>query len=197
MKNAKFIIVPASLISLLYRNYSCFKNRTHTFTVLYYAFMAIELLTDERITELLDMQKRVINEGARTIRKDGCHRINYLAQSEDGEIVFHVYTRQNVEVENDFSCGIYYVNQSGETATLIRYNGSHHKHTNKLEDEEIGYTAHIHRATERYIDRKKIEGFATPTDQYTTLKGALFCMIKDCKITGLSSEPDNPELFTS
>ena len=158
--------------------------------------MALETLTEERITELLIMPKKILNEGARTVEKDGSKRLNYLARSEDDEIAFHIYTRQNMAVGNDFSCGIYYVNSAGENVTLIRYNGSHHKHTNKIEEEEIGYACHIHRATTRYIDSRKIEGFATRTDEYTTLEGALSCMIRDCNIKGISAQRESPLLFS-
>jgi len=42
---------------------------------------------------------------------------------------------------------------------------------------------------------KKVEGYATATDRYKTLEGALYCMIEDCNIEGISSRSDQDSLF--
>jgi hypothetical protein len=69
-------------------------------------------------------------------------------------------------------------------------------HPNHLENEKLGYTCHIHKATERYIlANRKPEGFAVKTKQYYTLKGAIHCLVHDCNITGLQTEQDLPKLF--
>lgn len=78
----------------------------------------------------------------------------------------------------------------------MRYNGASHNHPNKLEKEQLGYVAHIHSASRRYLDETgKADGYAEATDRFQTLEGALSCIIKDCKITGLSANSDQPSLF--
>lgn len=99
-------------------------------------------------------------------------------------------------MEDDFSCGLSWVASNGETLTLCRYNGSSHDHPNHLENERTGYNCHIHKTTERYIKaNRKPEGFATATEKYYSLKGALHCLTHDCNISGLQTEQDMPKLF--
>lgn len=65
-----------------------------------------------------------------------------------------------------------------------------------METESLGYNCHIHQATEKYIRaNKKPDGFAVVTKEYKTLKGAFSCLVRDCNIRGLSTEPDLPSLF--
>ena len=94
-------------------------------------------------------------------------------------------------MEDDFSCGISWISKTGEVLTLKRYNGSSHNHPNHLEKEKLGYVCHIHIATEKYIKaNKKAEGFAKKTDRFTTVQGALHCLVTDCKVSGLKTEGD-------
>ena len=76
-----------------------------------------------------------------------------------------------------------------------------HNHQNQLEKEKLGYTCHIHIATEKYIKaNKKPEGFAEKTDKYNSLNGAFHCMVKDCNITGINTtanDSDHLNLFDS
>jgi hypothetical protein len=79
---------------------------------------------------------------------------------------------------------------------LLRYNGPSHSHPNKLEKEDLDHVCHIHRATERYIRANlKAEGFAEKTRSYGAVKGALHELVKDCRIEGLITEADEPDLF--
>lgn len=99
-------------------------------------------------------------------------------------------------MESGFSCGLSWVTPGGETLTLLRYNGGAHQHVNKMEAEQLERVCHIHRATERYIKAgKKAEGFAEATTKFSTLKGALHCLVIDANIKGISTEPDMPVLF--
>jgi len=95
-------------------------------------------------------------------------------------------------MEDDFSCGISWLAPNGETLTLKRYNGPNHDHLNHLEKVRLGYTSHIHMATEKYIKaNRKAEGFAIATNRYLTVEGALHCLVTDCKISGISITPHN------
>ncbi len=157
--------------------------------------MAFESLTDDKIADLLNCPKHLTNPQARSKNKKGHIQVNYKAVALDNSgHEFEVYKRQNLRegMEDDFSCGISWVAPNGETLTLKRYNGANHNHCNQLEKQQLGYTCHIHIATEKYIKAsRKAEGFAMATDKYTTLEGAIHCLVTDCKISGISTIPDN------
>lgn len=157
--------------------------------------MAFESLTDDKIAYLLNCPKRLTNPQARSKNKEGHEQINYKVTSMDGSgHEFEIYKRQNLreEMEDDFSCGISWIAPNGETLTLKRYNGPNHDHPNQLEKVRLGYTCHIHIATEKYIKaNRKAEGFAEATKRYKTVDGALHCLVTDCKISGIQTSSDN------
>lgn len=160
--------------------------------------MDLTSLTDTDLDGLRKMAKRVLNPKARTTQKEGTDQRDYKIASEVGDHDFILYTRQNMRpgMEDDFSCGLRIVRPNGSTLTLCRYNGLSHRHRNPLEGEEFLFKPHIHRATERYIQAdRQPEGYAIETDAFRTLKGALHCLVKDCSISGLDTEPDAPTLF--
>lgn len=157
--------------------------------------MAFESLTDDKIADLLNCPKRLTNPQARKKNKEGHEQVNYRAIASDNSgHQFEIYKRQNLRegMEDDFSCGISWLAPNGETLTLKRYNGPNHDHPNHLEKLRLGYTCHIHMATEKYIKaNRKAEGFAMATDRYNTVEGALHCLVLDCKISGMSTTPDD------
>lgn len=146
------------------------------------------VLSDELISHLLGMPKVVKNPGARGRVLKKSDRINYQVESLDGQLYFELYTRQNLIDPDAYSCGlVYYPRRSEKGITLTRYNGSNHVHHNPLEgDDRIVNQCHIHRATERYMEvDAKCDKFAETTSRYTTLSGALECLLADCNIGGL------------
>jgi hypothetical protein len=161
--------------------------------------MAFESLTDDKIADLLNCPKRLTNPQARSKMKDGHEQVNYIAVAQDQSgHKFEIYQRKNMRegMEADFSCGISWLAPNGETLTLKRYNGPNHDHSNHLEKARLGNTCHIHMATEKY---RKAEGFAFITFEYTSIEGAFHCLVKDCKISGITTTPDNlsqTKLFT-
>lgn len=164
--------------------------------------MAFESLTDENITALLRCPKRVKNPQARNRHKDGHEQVNMnVVATDDSGHAFELFTRRNLRdgMEDDFSCGLRWLAPNGETLMLARYNGPGHNHPNHLENQRLGYTCHIHHATERYIRaNRKAEGFAEATARYTTVEGALHCLTVDCNISGITTTADNtsqPSLF--
>lgn len=154
-------------------------------------------ITNEKIKALLQMQKTVDNPQARVKEVEGHEQVTYNVSAE-GEEKFLLYKRQNKAegMADDFSCGLAWITPSGEKLTLIRYNGSSHNHKNKLSGELLGYSCHIHKANTDYLEHTgKADGEATVTDRYSTLNGALHCLLEDCNIDGLTVEQDNPTLF--
>lgn len=157
--------------------------------------MSFESTTDDKIFNLLNCPKRVQNPQAKIKFKNGHSQVNYSVVSTDGSnLKFEVYKRQNLRegMDDDFSCGIAWLSPSGEMLTLKRYNGASHYHPNQLEKVNLGYNCHIHIATEKYIKaNKKAEGFAEITEKYKTLEGALHCLVNDCNISNIQTNPDN------
>lgn len=156
--------------------------------------MAFESLTDVKIDGLLSCPKQLNNPNARIKTKEKHEQVNYSVVATDGsDYQFELYKRQNtmLGMEDDFSCGISWVSPSGETITLKRYNGASHDHPNHLENERLGHSCHIHKATEKYIKaNRKPEGYAEKTERYTTVDGALHCLVTDCNISGITTTPD-------
>ena len=146
--------------------------------------------SDGDLNRLRSARKIVTNPGARWSEKPGRHRQrNFKVESEDGS-VFRVYLRQNLDDEQDFSCGLALVQRGGKPLSLVRYNGSSHVHG------EIRYRCHIHRASaEALAAGRKIDSDADETDRYKTLDGALACLIEDCGVQGISARPDERDLF--
>ena len=157
--------------------------------------MGYESITDKKINQLVTVSKKVTNPNARKADKAGHYQYNYTVRSDDG-YEFQLYVRQNQLMDDDFSCGLSWLMPSGEILTLRRYNGPSHCHKNNIEDEKLCYNTHVHKATEKYIQaNKKPDGFAELNKEYKTLKGALHCLVRDCNISGLQTEPDLPSLF--
>lgn len=114
-------------------------------------------------------------------------KLEIVVTSIDGLHSFVMYLRQNEIHENDFSCGLRLVRSGQDDVTLARYNGSSHRHVNKIEKDEISFKCHIHLATERYWNiGRKIEDYATSTVRYSNLSGAIQCMLVDYYISGLN-----------
>ena len=158
--------------------------------------MASEILTDEQIATLLQLPKRVENPNARA-RDEGKHtRRDFRVISSDDSHEFALFTRQSLLLPHSFSAGLLWLAKSGESAILMRCNGADHPHTNHIERDRFEFTCHIHQATERYFAAgKKGEGYAQITKAYRTLDGALHHVVQQCRITGLKTVADEPDLF--
>lgn len=149
-------------------------------------------LTDEKIAALIAMPKRVTNPGARRKVSSKHEQVNYNVIGNDDETVFQIFARQSIKIAESFSCGLLWISPSGESVTLIRYNGTSHPHENALERSRFEFHCHVHMATERYIAaNKRAETYAETTDRYSTLSGAIHCLLKDCVVTGLDVGPEN------
>lgn len=158
--------------------------------------MSLLTLTDAQIQEFLTCKKRVENPGSKA-RTEGKHvRRDFRVVSDDGRHEFVLFTRQSTVIRESFSAGLRWRSKSGEEVILLRCNGSDHPHGNSLERVEFGAQAHIHMATERYIVAgKKAESFANPTAQYVSLAGALHELVRLANISGIQTQPDEPDLF--
>lgn len=156
--------------------------------------MVSKLYTESELDDLRSMPKRITNPRARWLEKPKARpshrqRSFQLAGGDDEKVHFRVYQRQNLEDQQDFSCGISFLPRGAQPLTLARYNGPSHEHG------DIAYRPHIHRASEQAIAAgKKAESDATKTDRFDTLNGALACLTEDFNVTGVNVEGDQPRL---
>ncbi len=158
--------------------------------------MSFESLTDAKIDTLLQMEKRVTNPNKRTVQDANHFKCDYQVASSDETERFVLFVRQNKTVTDDFSCGLQWLPAGAPPLILVRYNGPSHTHPNRMEGDRLEFVPHMHRTTERYLRANlKPEGFAAATNLFTTWQGALHALITDCKITGLETNPEHPELF--
>ena len=155
--------------------------------------MTRSLYTDDALKALQDMPKRATNPQARWAVKPKAmpsHEQREFKVQGQGDARFAIYQRQSLQDKSNFSCGIRYCPSGTTPLTLARYNGPSHVHG------EIRYRAHIHRATAEAIAAgRRPESDATPTDRYTTLEGALACLLEDFRVGGVAAKRDELRLF--
>src|SRR4030067_3113925 len=99
--------------------------------------MGAGTLTDDKIAALIAMPKQVTNPGARRKVTGKHEQVNCYAIGNDDETAFQIFARQSIKIAESFSCGLLWISTSGETVTLVRYNGINHTHENPLESERI------------------------------------------------------------
>lgn len=157
--------------------------------------MNARIYTDEELSELRAMPKRVLNPGARWVEKPSGRpvhrqRIFRVSGQTSENLKFSIYQRQNIMDDCDFSCGISYVTSGARPLTLARYNGPSHKHG------DIYYKPHIHRTLERTMEiGKRPEAEAEETSRFETLEGALACLIEDYSLSGIRAKRDEQRLL--
>ena len=95
---------------------------------------------------------------------------------------FKLSYRENAKNPLDFCVGLYLIREeTGEEFILKRYNGKNHWHTNKCPKGKRFFDFHIHRATKKCQEnREHEEDFATITNEYSTARQALECILRDC-----------------
>ena len=156
--------------------------------------MAGKLYSEEELSALRDVAKRVTNPKARWSEKPSnmpVHRQRaFQVRSQSGEGHFEIYQRESIRDSLDYSCGIAYLPLDGTRLTLARYNGSGHEHG------DIAYQPHIHVATPAAIAAgMRPEREAEPTDRYVTSEGALACLLRDFQVVGIAAKPDQRRLL--
>ena len=142
----------------------------------------MNILTVSDIATLKAMPKKLMNPRARKKPHERYIAVDYDVEGPNGE-KFHIYTRQNLLDEDDFSTGLRW-SRPGADVSLVRYNGSSHPHRNAIEGETLSFVCHIHEPTERYqAADKKGDGFATVTDRYGSLAGAFELLLTHWNIS--------------
>lgn len=152
--------------------------------------MSFENLTDAEINRLITIAKQAINPTQAKIkhRSQTQHEelVIHLKTADDG--IFTFYTRQNLKMKLDFSCGLTWNGPTGDL-TLLRLNGRGHDHP------PLGVVFHIHKASERAIkESRKPEAYAEMTKAYDSLEGAKHLLVNMAHISGIAAPAQHPQL---
>lgn len=160
--------------------------------------MPIETLSQAEIDALINCQKRIRNPGSRSRTKGKHIERDFQVGSSDGKHEFVVFTRQSTLIPESFSAGLRWRSKTGEEVILLRCNGPDHEHFNPLEKHRFAKRCHIHLTTERYLALgRKAEAYAEITEAYQSLDGALHHLTQLANITGIETQPDEPDLFNT
>jgi hypothetical protein len=141
---------------------------------------------DGEIAELIAEEKPIslsaFNDLYQLPKVKGQHKEQEISIPRDEATFFKVIIRCSRQNPFDFSVIVGLGQQnSNQIFKIRRYNGKH-QHRNRLEG-EVFYGFHIHQATERYQDvGLKEETFATETDKFSDLSGAIKLCITECNI---------------
>ena len=146
----------------------------------------IQELTDTDIESLINCPKVIREDKFQKIKfveKDGHRKFDLDVESQVGDCAFELFCRQAIDDPMDFSVGLIVNFQDGSNMRLMRCNGLHGGHRNKLERNRVT-GKHIHIATERYIRNGfDAEGFAEAiNDDYDNIESAFYCLISKCNI---------------
>lgn len=146
----------------------------------------MEILTDEAIAALVAEPKGPAPDVELQPSGGGQLRAAISIRGSAGSR-FTLHFRQSLSRQHDFSIVLaYHSDESRTQLRLRRYNGSTHRHTNRLDGEQLPKQCHIHRMTERYQRRHvvkpsiSVDGQAEPTDLYEDLQGAWRLCLAEC-----------------
>lgn len=140
-------------------------------------------LSEDDINRLLEESKHLPDnyQSRIQLRSKRGHRGRELDITGVDGSQFRIILRQSNSNALDFSVIFaFQPPNANEIFRLRRYNGRSHEHTNALERETF-YEFHIHEATMRYQQiGAREDTYATPTDRFADVEGAVECMMDDC-----------------
>ena len=146
----------------------------------------VQELTDNEIDNLIKCPKVIREDKFQKIKfveKDGSKRFDLDVESQTDDCEFEIFCRQAVDDPMDFSVGLVVTFQDGSIIKLMRCNGLHGEHRNRIEKTKLK-GKHIHIATERYIRKGfDAEAFAIAIDDdYDNVESAFDCLVTKCNI---------------
>ena len=141
------------------------------------------ILTDSEIQGLVQEAKPLPDDYREKLQlkpKRG-HKERELDVTGAASSEFRLILRQSLFNALDFSVILAFrPRNTSQYFRLRRYNGKSHAHTNQIERQTF-YDFHMHEATERYqASGFREDAFATPTDRYADIFGAIECLLDDC-----------------
>ncbi len=134
-----------------------------------------DMIPDSLVDKIMKEPKFVSKKDLETgyiISKRGEHREkNIVLECEAYECSMRV--RQTIDKPDNFSVILVFKDSNRNYRPILRLNGNHGTHCNRLERELI-CGPHIHKITEKYQKRTNHpDGYAVATDRYTDLHEAI------------------------
>jgi hypothetical protein len=160
----------------------------------------LRILSDAEIEALIHEPKRVPSSlvplGKLSERQKSLRREFDVSSTTSSGNAFVIHVRQNSIDVLDFSAILGYKMPGTNTVfRLRRYNGKH-QHSNSIERTQLN-DFHIHSATERYQrSGSREDAFAAVASKYTSLEGAIRCLIEDCGFEPPESSPEGQTSFS-
>lgn len=134
------------------------------------------MYTDEEIEHLINCRKIIVEKPKKEmIVERGTERNGMLLAAKDEQYSFQVFMRQLIAFPERFSIGLVYnPSDSPDKLILLRCNGAHGEHKNKVIDNVTIPGCHIHRATNAAIvEGLAAEAHAKATDAFFSYEQAL------------------------
>ncbi|MCA9750415.1 MAG: hypothetical protein KC414_14995 [Romboutsia sp.] len=142
-------------------------------------------ITDTEITKLINCEKIIVSNPSPNKKSSGYHKETGIdLESISEQTKFSMFIREHTLLTEHFSIGLIYWPDSESPIRLVRYNGNHGIHVNKLTGEKLCDTVHIHKLTRKALDAGICgDNHAEATDKYTSLNEALTEFFVDLNIT--------------
>ncbi|MDD3593945.1 MAG: hypothetical protein PHX18_04895 [Candidatus Gastranaerophilales bacterium] len=143
-------------------------------------------MEDKQISELISAPKKIIkNPKKETKLIQGSYRNDFeLALIDNTKVTFKVHLRKNKKFSENFSVILsYFAPELNKDIFLVRYNGSHGIHKNKIIDDEVLGSFHIHKATSEALrEGYNAECWAFESNDYKTFEEAVTRFWQDMNI---------------
>lgn len=145
-----------------------------------------QVISDERIAEMIaepkllprDWRERLANLRPKMFNNEAAVDVLGAAGTQ-----FTIIVRQHRQYRNNFSVILMIVTLAHPEFRLLRYDGGHHSHPNRIESTLIENRPHIHRATARYQNsRYPDDGYAVESQDYDDLAGAWILFSDEVKL---------------
>ncbi len=142
------------------------------------------MLTDAEINRIIKAPKYLSNKvDLKSLSKteDGAHYIKSVKlECESFNCTMRI--RQSIIRPTNFSVILVYRDVNKNDHVILRFNGNHGRHKNRIEKDEVD-GPHIHIMTERYqLKTTHPDGYAQATSEYKDLDGAIESFMKMANI---------------
>jgi len=134
------------------------------------------MLTNLEIAALIECRKIIVGKPKKDmVAERSYYRNDMKLQSADKQHNFAVFMRLNIAYPENFSIGLdYTLPESSDRIILLRCNGDHGVHVNKVIDSEYITGQHIHKATQEALSAGLYpESYAQKTSEYYSYPEAL------------------------
>lgn len=141
-----------------------------------------QIIDNNFVEYLISCNKKIISNPKPKDKPNGLHKETNIELLSDDGLRFTVFIREHLELIENFTVGLVYHPDDDSSLIIVRYNGDHGEHRNKIDNSILrGY--HIHKLLKEALDiGLKGENTATETKKYTSVRDAMLCFFQDLNI---------------